>query len=172
MTDWRLRQENLAEPFPCVYPRMPPRFRRCRAFARGAFLLEWGSVLAMILGSAVGGGGMLLQGEEALLEGWAAMLTVLALFVSLPLYFLSRLLRNAPRFYWRCPRCGLPFPYYAPPPLRGMDVLREADCAYTMKRLRIKYVKEKFCPLIVPSECPECRAKFWDTPDALPTEGR
>ena len=95
VSDWRLRQENLAEPFPYVYPQMPSRFRRCRAFAGGLFLLEWGAVLTLVLGGAAGGGVMLLRGEAALLEGWAAVCMVLVFFAALPLYFLSRLLRNS-----------------------------------------------------------------------------
>ena len=42
MTDWQLRRENLEKPFPHIYPRMPSRFRRCRAFVGALFLLEWG----------------------------------------------------------------------------------------------------------------------------------
>lgn len=171
VSDWRLRQENLAEPFPYVYPQMPPRFRRCRAFAGGLFLLEWGAVLTLVLGGAAGGGVMLLRGEAALLEGWAAVCMVLVFFAALPLYFLSRLLRNTPKFFWRCPCCGLSFPYYAPP-LRGLDTLKEADCVHMMEHLRVRYVKEKFCPLILPSACPECGAKFFDLPDGFSTGGR
>ena len=47
MTDWRLRQENLARPFPYVYPQMPPRLRRCCAFTRTLLLLEWGCLILM-----------------------------------------------------------------------------------------------------------------------------
>ena len=34
-----------------------------------------------------------------------------------------------------------------------------------IERLHIKYVKPKFCPLIIPSVCPECRRKFFEMAD-------
>ena len=34
--------------------------------------------------------------------------------------------------------------------------------------LHIKYVKPKFCPLVVPSLCPECGAKFFRVPEDFP----
>ena len=40
--DWRIQQENLAKPFPYVFPQMPPRFRWCCAFAKVMFLIQWG----------------------------------------------------------------------------------------------------------------------------------
>ena len=32
IANWRLQHENMSKPFPCVFPQMPPRFRRCRRF--------------------------------------------------------------------------------------------------------------------------------------------
>lgn len=65
---------------------------------------------------------------------------------------------------------GQPFPYYSPPLLRGLDVLKEADCLYSIEYLRIQYVKTRFCPLMIPSVCPECKCKFFEmTGDEQPT---
>lgn len=110
---------------------------------------------------------MLFRGKEALLENSAAFVLIAALFfVLLPLWFLCRWLRNTPKFFWHCPCCG-----YAPPLLRGMDDLKEADCLYSMEHLHIKYVKTKFCPLIIPSICPECKYKFFEIAGDFPTKG-
>ena len=42
IANWRLQQENRSKPFPYVFPQMPPRFRRCCAFAKAVFLIQWG----------------------------------------------------------------------------------------------------------------------------------
>lgn len=42
IANWRLQQENTSKPFPYVFPQMPPRFRRCCAFAKAVFLIQWG----------------------------------------------------------------------------------------------------------------------------------
>ena len=31
----------------------------------------------------------------------------------------------------------------------------------TLRQMRIGYVKTKLCPLLIPSECPACRQKFF-----------
>lgn len=161
----KLRHRNNAEKFPYVFPQMPPRFRYYCVFARLLYLLEWGCCLLMILSGLVMLGFLGIGGKaafDALLyeNTWGAFLMVV-FFASLVLGPVCRLLRHTPKFFWRCPCCGAHFPYYAPP-LRGVDILKEADCFYSMKRLRIQYVKRKFCPLIVPSVCPECKCKFFD----------
>ena len=171
-SEWRRQQENQATPFPYVYPQMPPRFRRCYRFTRTLFLIEWGSNLLFAFGGVVAFVLMLFRGKEALLEDSVAFVLIAALFfILLPLWFLCRWLRNTPKFFWHCPCCGQPFPYYAPPLLRGMDNLKEAECLYSMERLRIKYVKTRFCPLIIPSVCPECKYKFFDIVGDFPTRG-
>ena len=171
MADWRLRQENLARPFPYVYPQMPPRLRRCCAFTRTLLLLEWGCLILMALSGAALCGVLLVRGEGAFSACWDGSalfaLGTAAFVLSIPLGAVCRALRHTPKFFWRCPCCGLPFSYYAPPFL-GMDVLRAADCVYAMKDRRIRYVKPKFCPLVVPSLCPECGAKFFRVPEDFP----
>lgn len=170
MADWRLRQENLAKPSPYVYPQMPPRFRRCRVFMRTLFLLEWSGVILMALSGLILCGVLLACGGEAFdsrLRGSALFALLSAGFMlSVPLALACRALRRTPRHFWRCPCCGLALPYYAPP-LRGLDELREADCVYAMEHLRIRYVRPSCCPLILPSECPVCRAKFFGVPEGL-----
>ena len=52
-SEWRRQQENQANPFPYVYPQMPPRFRRCYRFSRTLFLIEWGSSLLFAFGGVV-----------------------------------------------------------------------------------------------------------------------
>lgn len=171
MADWRLRRENLAEPFPYVYPRMPARFRWRRGAARILFLLEWGCVAVTALSGLALCGVFAARGGRLsgfrLHEGALSARLTAAFILSLLLRPVCRTLRRAPKFCWRCPRCGLPFPYYAPP-FRGLDELREEDCLHAMRRLRIPYVKQRFCPLILPSECPECRAKFFELPEGFP----
>jgi len=51
--DWRLRQENISKPFSYVFPQMPPRFRRCCAFAKVVFLIQWGGFAVFALGSII-----------------------------------------------------------------------------------------------------------------------
>lgn len=163
MASWRLRQENQEKPFPYVFPKMPPRFRLCCGFVRGLFLMEWGCIWALVLGGSAAGIVMLSRGKEALLERGLEGLTVF--FVLLPLGFLCRCLRNTLGRFWCCPCCGEPFPYYAPPLLRGGDELKREACLYDMEHLRIRYVKRRFCPLVVPSVCPACQCKFFDMRD-------
>lgn len=64
MVAWRLQQENLSKPFPYAFPQMPPRFRRCRAFTRALFLLEWGCVCVLILSVIPVGAVMLFRGKR------------------------------------------------------------------------------------------------------------
>ena len=164
MTRWQLRQENLSRPFPYCFPQIPPRFRRCCGLIRALFLAEWSCTFALVLGSAAAAVVALSGGTEALLEGRMAFFIAVAIFALMPLGILCRWLRNTPKFFWHCPCCGQPFPYYAPPRLRGMDILKEDDCLDSMEHLRIPYVKMRFCPLIVPSVCPECRCRFFSFP--------
>lgn len=46
IANWRLQQENTSKPFSYVFPQMPPRFRRCCAFAKAVFLIQWGCFAA------------------------------------------------------------------------------------------------------------------------------
>ena len=166
--NWRLQQENnTSKPYPYVFPQMPPRFRRCCAFMKAVFLIQWGCFTAFCLGSMV-----LLVSVIVLGRGtewgvitdnhWFLAFLILVTAISFLLSFLAVPLGFAPRLFWRCPCCGHPFPYYVP--TRG-DNLKEKDCLMDIEGLHIKYVKQKFCPLIVPSVCPECKCKFFEMAD-------
>lgn len=164
MAVWRLRQENMSKPFPYVFPHMPPRFVCCCGLIRALFLIEWGCMFALVLSGAAAGTAALFGETEAPLQGRTALLMGVVIFAPVSLGILCRCLRNTPKFFWHCPCCGQPFPYYAPPFPRGMDVLKESGCLEQMEHLRIPYVKTRFCPLIVPSMCPECRCRFFSFP--------
>lgn len=159
-TVWKRQQENRATPASFVYPQMPPRFRRCRRFAQALFVVEWGLLLTMFAGLLLGGAVMLFRGIEASWGDLEALITFLMCFVPLLLRFFIRLLRKTAKLFWRCPCCRQPFPYYAPD--GRVDALREKDCYASLRHLRIPYVKTKLCPLVIPSECPSCRRKFFE----------
>ena len=163
---WRSRKENQVSPFPHVYPDMPPRFRRCRRFTRTLFLLEWASLLTLIAGLLLEGVVILFRGIETPMGDREALAAGLMLLVLLPLYFLTRWLRHTPRWFWHCPCCRQSFPYYAPDGRH--EEMREKECYHTFRHLRIGYVKTKFCPLVIPSECPRCRRKFFAIEKAFP----
>ena len=158
---YRQQQNNRAAPFSYIYPQMPPRFRWCRRFAQALFLIEWGGFVALVLSNFPAGVVALLWGKKALLEGVGAMAFLLSMvsFVLLPLAFLARWLRHTAKLFWHCPCCGQPFPYYAPDGRH--EEMRNRECCYTLRQMRIGYVKTKLCPLVIPSECPACRQKFF-----------
>ena len=158
-TAWRQQKTNQATPALYIYPQIPPRFRWCRRFAQTLFLIEWGGFGALVLSTLPAGVVALFWGKEALLEGVMALLLTLVFFVLLPLSFLARWLRHTAKFFWHCPCCGQPFPYYAPDGRH--EEMREKECYCTLQQMRIGYVKKKLCPLVLPSECPACRRKFF-----------
>ena len=169
IANWRLQQENTSKPFPYVFPQMPPRFRRCCAFAKAVFLIQWGcfaafGVCSMVLfiPVVIWGRGM---GMSAMIENkpFLAFFIVVAA-ISLPIFFAAVPFGFTPKLFWRCPCCGHPFPYYVPK--RG-DNLKEKECLRNIEWRHIKYAKLKFCPLIIPSVCPECRCKFFEMDDDL-----
>lgn len=155
---WNERKENQAKPFPAVFPQMPPRFRRCRSWTTALFVLEQSSFIFMILLLAAGFAIRLLQGESPL---FFRLVTIMVLVLFWGLF--CRLLRLTYRCFWRCPHCGTPFPYAAPT-YCGEELKQEA-CIHDMEHLRIRYVKPKRCPLVIPSVCPACRAKFFELPE-------
>ncbi len=174
IVSWRLQQENTSKPFPYVFPQMPLRFRRCCAFAKAAFLIQWGCFVIFCLGSMVLFVPVIIYGKDMELSVMADNYPFLALLIlvtaiSFLLSFLVVLFRFTPRLFWRCPCCGHSFPYYVS--TRG-DNLKEKDCLIAIEELHIKYVKLKFCPLIIPSVCPECRCKFFEMDDDLLTKVR
>ena len=164
MENRRLQQENISKPFPYVFPKMPPRFRRCCSFAKAVFLIQWGCFAVFCFGSMVMFVPVIVFDN---LSAMAADKPFLAFFISViavsfKLSFLAVPLGFTPKLFWKCPCCGCPFPYYAP--ARG-DRLKEKESLLMLKELHIKYAKRKFCPLIIPSVCPECRCKFFEMPD-------
>lgn len=162
--EWCIQREHRAEPYPCPYPGTPPRLRwRVRA-GRGLYVLWLGSWLLWL--------GSLLASSPFMVLGWnlpPAPLAVLGLigpFVCL----LCSLLRRTPRLFWRCPWCGQPFPYYTPG--RG-DTLKNRACLHRLDDLHMFHHKPRLCPLVVPSECPQCRKKYYRPPeDGAPGQHR
>ena len=146
---------------------MPPRFQRCCAFAKAVFLIQWGCCAACCLGSMALFVPVIILGKDvelSVLAEYHPFLAILVLVtaISLLLFFLAVPFGFTPKLFWRCPCCRYPFPYYVP--TRG-DNLKEKDCLMAIEGLHIKYAKLKFCPLIIPSVCPECRCKFFEMAD-------
>ena len=140
---YRQQQKNQTAPFSYIY------------------LIEWGGFVALVLSNFPACVVALLWGKEALLEGVGAIAFLLSMvsFVLLPLAFLARWLRHTAKFFWHCPCCGQSFPYYAS---KGRhEEMWNRECYYTIRQMRIGYVKTKLCPLVIPSECPACRQKFF-----------
>ena len=148
-TDWHRQQGHLAQPFPYIFPQMPPRFRIFRAFSRGIFLLQRG--FALLFFGSLAGAAFLVDRQNPILS--------LGILLSLILEGLFLVLRFAPGGFWRCPECRTRFPYYRPAHYR--DTLVNADRIHTLEFLRIAYHKPKFCPLIFPAVCPACKKKFF-----------
>lgn len=166
----RLQQENTSKPFPYVFPQMPPRFRLCCVIAKGIFLIQWGCFAIFCLGSMVLFVPLIVFGKDVELSAMTDNHPLLAFLIlltaiSLLLSFLAALFGFSPRLFWRCPCCGHPFPYHVP--TRG-DNLKEKDCLMAIEGLHIKYVKRKFCPLIIPSVCPKCKCKFFEMAGEFP----
>lgn len=162
---WRRQQENRATPSSYVYPQMPPRFRWCRRFAQTLFVVELGAFFVLCFMGLIAVPIVLIQGEARFLDSWIFPLMEPLLFTFLPLGFLCRWLRHTAKPLWHCPCCGQPFPYYAPDGRH--EEMREKECYYTLWQMRIGYVKTKLCPLVIPSECPSCRRKFFDIEDGV-----
>ena len=111
--------DDMAKPFPYVFPQMPPRFRRCRAFAKAVFLMQWGCFAVFFFFFMVLSVQLIVLGGD--LEGSAVTgghpflgFLVPVAAVSLLLFFLAVPIGFAPRLFWRCPCRGRPFPYYVP----------------------------------------------------------
>lgn len=167
IANWRLQQENTSKPFSYVFPQMPPRFRRCCAFAKAVFLIQRGCFTAFCLASMALFVPVIILGKDVELSAMTdyhpfLALLVLVTAISLLLSFLSVPLGFTPKLFWQCPCCRQPFPYYVP--ARG-DNLKEKDCLIAIEGQHIKYAKPRFCPLIIPSVCPECRCKFFEMAD-------
>ena len=167
IANWQLQQENTSKPFPYIFPQMPPRFQRWCVFAKVVFLIQRGCFAVFCLGSMMLLVPVIIFGKDLELSVMTdyhpfLALLVMATVVSLLLFFLAVPFGFTPKLFWRCPCCRHPFPYYVP--TRG-DNLKEKDCLMAIEGLHIKYAKPKFCPLIIPSVCPECRCKFFEIAD-------
>ena len=174
IANWRLQQENKSKPFPYVFPQMPPRFRRCCAFAGAVLLIRWGCCAVLCICSMVLFIPVVIWGRNMEMSAMIENEPFLAFFIaayamSLLISFAAVPLGFTPRLFWRCPCCGHPFPYYVP--TRG-DNLKEKECLLDIKGQHIRYAKLKFCPLIIPSVCPECKCKFFDMADDFLSRGR
>ena len=174
IANWRLQQENKSKPFPYVFPQMPPRFRRCCAFAGAVLLIRWGCFAVMCICGMVLFIPVVIWGRNMEMSAMIENEPFLAFFIaayamSLLIFFAAVPLGFTPRLFWRCPCCGHPFPYYVP--TRG-DNLKEKECLLDIKGQHIRYAKLKFCPLILPYVCPECKCRFFDMADDFLTRGR
>lgn len=154
---WTARQVHNTVPFPYTFPQIPPFFRHRCLFFKALTLLERGCMILLMLLISVTGIRMLIKIE---ISHRAEQNTLFFMVLSLALWGLFRLLRHTPKQFWHCPHCKTPFPYYAPP-LRGTDELKEFDCLQELERLHIPYFRPKCCPLVIPSICPVCKAKFF-----------
>ena len=162
-SNWRLQQENMSKPFPYVFPQMPLRFRRCCTFMKTVFLIQWICFAAFCICSIVLFIPVVISGKNMEISAIEnkPLLTffIVAAAISLSITFIAVPFGFTPKLFWRCPCCGQPFPYYVS--TRG-DNLKEKECLLIIKRQHIKYAKLKFCPLIIPSACPECNRRFFE----------
>lgn len=152
---YRLRQQNLLEPCPWVFPKLSPAIRPAAARNRRVFLLQWGSFGVSLAGIfAAWATNRFTGGSSSLAAGAAALLL-------LPVSFLCRLLRRILR--WRCPCCGTDFPREVPDGrsfrLEGAELLAE------LRLRRIPWRKLAGSPLYLPASCPFCGKKFFVTED-------
>ena len=91
IANWRLQQENTSKPFPYVFPQMPPRFRRCCAFAKAVFLIQWGCFAAFGVCSMVLFIPMVIWGKDMGMSAMIENKPFLAFFIvvaaiSLPIF--------------------------------------------------------------------------------------
>lgn len=159
---WYVQREHRDEPYPCGGPkgRSPLRWR-VRA-GQGLYVLWLGSWVLWL--------GSLLASSPFFVMGWDLPPAPLAAAgLAGPFVCLAcSLLRRTPRLFWRCPWCGQPFPYYVP--ARGLDKLKNRDSLDQLKDRHIYHCKPPLCPLVAPSECPQCRKKFFRPPDSASSE--
>ena len=152
-TEWSRNRANRAKPYPYVFPQMPPRFRRCCGLMRALLLLEYAFWATFALSCLAAIGPCIRQEAPGPLLSAGILLTV-------PLAMVFWFLLRLPRFFWRCPCCGQPFPYCVP--TRGGHEWRNKDCLNELKFKRIPYHRPRLCPLAFPSSCPECGEKFFE----------
>ena len=152
LVEWSRGRANRAEPYPYVFPQMPPRFRRCCGLMRALLLLEYGSAALFAVSCLVAVPYVHREAPPPVLSA--------VVLLSVPLAMLFWFLQRIPRFFWRCRCCGQPFPYYAP--TRGGDGWKNKDCLNKLNFKHIPYYRPRLCPLAVPSSCPECGKKFFE----------
>lgn len=157
MLEWMTQRNNRAQSFPYTYPQLPPLFRRYCRISKFLYLARFWTGIMWMLGLLAVGVLHWLFGRSAS-DGTTAVCILLSILF-LVLWYVIRLLQLTPRLYWHCPVCQGKFPYYKP--ARYRDNMVQEDCLRELKFLHIPYVQPKFCLLILPSECPYCRKKFF-----------
>lgn len=157
MQDWRIQKSHEAEPYPCRYPALLPCLSRRRTAMRTLQILQNTLCAAWFLS-------LFSCAFFLKLEHPPALLTLLVLGLPIPL-LICLVLRFLPELFWHCPVCKQPFPYYIPGRGLPRDRIRHKDCLEEILNQHIPYDKPKFCPLIVPSECPQCHKKFYCPPE-------
>lgn len=147
---WRIQKKNEAQDFVYTFPKLPAFFRVQRAVNRGLILLERLSEAVCILGLIVFGISLdLFDIDQPFLE------TIISLSIFMAIICI--ILRVIQGFTWRCPYCGKGFPYYGvgrARELKRVEVFQQMKCLGGYDELR-------FCSLILPGVCPNCKKKFY-----------
>ena len=95
-SNWRLQQKNMSKPFPYVFPQMPPRFRRCCAFMKTVFLIQWGCFAVFCICGMVLFIPIVIWGKNMEMSAMIENAPFLAFFIvafAISLQIFSRLLR-------------------------------------------------------------------------------
>ena len=95
-SNWQTQQENMSKPSPYVFPQMPPQFRRCCAFMKTVFLIQWGCFAVLCICGMVLFIPIVIWGKNTEMSAMIENAPFLAFFIvafaiSLPIF--SRLFR-------------------------------------------------------------------------------
>lgn len=150
---WRIQKNNEAQDFTYFFPKLPLFLRIQRAINRSLVLLQIFFATVFILGLCVSGV------DEYFFNIEQPMLLEITIF-SMPMTIICILLRTIQSLIiWRCPYCGIGFPYYSAG--RRVRILKRKSVLYQMEGLKIEYDEPWCCSLVLPSVCPNCRKKFY-----------